>query len=132
MGKAMSPVVISSEPLDSKQLDAMHDHIFARLRQTQSLAGEAFSASFTELVAAIEQDFRREEQLMETFQCPDSHQHREQHARMQSGLHHAAATLMHGDDGPAREALSALEDWLPYHISTQDRHLVSALRSALS
>jgi len=83
-------------------------------------------------VAAIEQDFRREEQLMETFQCPDSHQHLEQHARMQSGLHHAAAALMNGDDGPAREALVALADWLPYHISTEDRHLVSALRSALS
>jgi len=128
----MTPVVISTAPLDSQQLDAMHDHIFARLRQTQTLAGQAFSASFTELVAAIEQDFRREEQLMETFQCPDSHLHREQHARMQAGLHHAAAALMHGDDGPAREALAALTEWLPFHISTQDRHLVSALRSALS
>lgn len=128
----MNPAVTPTAPLDSKQLDAMHDHIFARLHQTQQLNGKAFSASFHDLVAAIEQDFRREEQLMETFQCPDSHQHREQHARMQSGLHHAAAALMHDDDRPAREALAALADWLPYHISTQDRHLVSALRSALS
>jgi hemerythrin-like metal-binding protein len=128
----MNSPLTHTAPLDSKQLDAMHDHIFARLHQTGQLDGRAFSAGFHDLVAAIEQDFRREEQLMETFQCPDSHEHREQHARMQSGLHHAAASLMQGDDGPARKALAALADWLPYHISTQDRHLVSALRSALS
>jgi hemerythrin-like metal-binding protein len=76
----------------------------------------------------IELDFRSEEQLMETFQCADVHLHREQHARMLAGLHHAEASLQQGDERPARRALAALADWLPLHIATQDRHLVRALR----
>lgn len=128
----MNSAAMPKQPVDDVQLDAMHQRIFFLLEGAKQQAGQAFPPAFMELVSAIEQDFRREEQLMETFQCADTHTHREQHARMQAGLHHAESALMQGNEEPARQAIDALAEWLPFHISTQDRHLVSALRSALS
>lgn len=128
----MNSAALTQQSVDNVQLDAMHQRIFLLMENAKQQAGQAFAPAFLELVSAIEQDFRREEQLMETFQCADTHIHREQHARMQAGLHHAESALMQGNEEPARQALDALGEWLPFHISTQDRHLVSALRSALS
>jgi hemerythrin len=54
--------------------------------------------------------------------------HCEQHARMLSGLHHAAARAMAGDCAAGREALRLLPQWLVFHIATMDQALVAALR----
>ena len=110
-------------------LDALHTHLFDLIGRALPLPPGQFAPVFRELVATVEADFRREEELMETFQCSDAHLHREQHARMQAGLHHAAAALEQGDTLPARQALAALRDWLPIHIETQDRHLLRAARA---
>jgi len=114
--------------LDDDLLDAVHGLVFEVLEKTLALSREQFPESYDEVIKKIELDFRSEEQLMEMFQCPDAHLHRAQHARMLAGLHHAGASLLQGDERPARRALAALADWLPFHIATQDRHLVRALR----
>lgn len=111
------------------ELDALHDRLFDLIARTLSLPESELRRVFPDLVATVEADFRQEEALMESFQCPDAHLHREQHARMQSGLHHAAAAMERGDNGPALQALAALRDWLPVHIATQDRHLMRVART---
>lgn len=120
----LPPAALLNEPL----LDAAHERIFAALEQTRQVSQERFPAAYAALVAHIEADFRHEEELMERFQCADAHLHREQHARMLAGLHHAAADLLQGLDGSAQRALDTLADWLPFHIATQDRHLLATLR----
>lgn len=114
--------------LGDPTLDAMHGLIFDNLARTLALPAEQFPAAYDEVVKGMEADFRSEEELMETFQCPDAKLHRAQHARMLAGLHHAASALMRGDGLPARHALHALAEWLPFHIATLDRHLLRVMR----
>lgn len=114
--------------LGDATLDAMHGLVFDSLARTLALPAEQFPAAYDDVVKGMEADFRREEELMETFECPDAKLHRAQHARMLAGLHHAASALMRGDGLPARHALHALADWLPFHIATLDRHLLRVMR----
>lgn len=115
--------------LGEPTLDTAHGLTFELLLNTLRLQDQQFAAAFGGVVDGIEADFRQEEQLMESFECPDAALHRAQHARMLAGLHHAESALMQGDHEPAYQALQALVDWLPFHIATQDRHLVRALRA---
>lgn len=108
------------------ELEALHNRLFDMIRRALRLPAGDLGPVFRELVATVEEDFRREEEIMEAFDCPNAQLHREQHARMQAGLHHAAAALEQGDPHPARVALAALRDWLPFHIETLDRHLLPA------
>lgn len=117
----------AAAPRSRQELDQLHAQLDAMVLRAQSLPAGELAPAFHQLVAAIEADFRGEEQLMECFDCADSHQHREQHARMLSGLHHAASALDQGDALPAQQALSDLRAWLPFHIETQDRHLLHGL-----
>jgi hemerythrin-like metal-binding protein len=114
--------------LGDPAIDTAHDLVFEVLQKTLQLPVEQFRTSYGEVVKGMEMDFRREEELMENFQCPDSRLHREQHARMLAGLHHAGSALQQGDDQQAYLALHALAEWLPFHIATQDRHLLRAVR----
>lgn len=125
----MKPTDLPTEAmLNDPALDAAHELVFTVLETTLALPGQQFPDAYHQLVDSIEADFRHEDQLMETFQCPDAASHRAQHARMLAGLHHAASALMQGDAQPARQALAALRDWLPFHIATQDRHLSRRFR----
>jgi hemerythrin len=119
-----------SAPTTQEQLYKLHEPLFAMIDALLVQPAASFGAGYHKLVSAIEQDFRQEEQWMESCQCPGAHQHREQHARMQAGLHHAAAALEQGDPAPARQAATALREWLPFHIATQDQPLLLALRQA--
>lgn len=114
-------------PRSRPELEQLHAQLDAMVLHAQSLPASELAPAFGQLVAAIEADFRGEELLMECFDCADSHQHREQHARMLAGLHHAASALDQGQPLPAQQALADLRQWLPFHIETQDRHLLHAL-----
>lgn len=114
-----------------QELEHMHRQLFDQIDTALALPPGECRAAYHSLVAQVEQDFRQEEQWMEACQCTDAHLHREQHARMQAGLHHAAAALDQGEPGPARQALAALRAWLPFHIASQDLHLLHAMRQAV-
>lgn len=114
-----------------QQLDHLHQQLFELIDAALALPPGEYGAAYHHLVAQLEQDFRQEEQWMDTCQCADAHLHREQHARMQAGLHHAAAELERGEPGPARQALAALREWLPFHIASQDQHLLHAMQQVL-
>jgi hemerythrin len=108
-------------------LDALHQRLFELIGSALALPAGQLGPAFRDLVATVEADFRREEEMM--GECGDARLHREQHARMQAGLHHAAAALERGDHGPARRALESLRDWLPIHIEILDSKLPHAARA---
>jgi hemerythrin len=122
----------SSLPVDATLGDAAfdiaHGLIFDTLVQALGLPPEKFARAYGDIVKDVEADFRSEEQLMEACQCPDAALHRAQHGRILSCLHHGASALLQGNALPARRAVSALADWLPWHITTLDRRLLRAAR----
>jgi hemerythrin-like metal-binding protein len=110
-----------------QEFDDAHLRIFAELEHARSLQDAALLPAFAQLVTTIECDFHHEDALMEALEYADTHLHREQHARIQAGLHHAESALQQGDGEPARRALTALAEWLPLHFATHDRQLVRDL-----
>lgn len=123
---SLPPEAVLGDPA----LDTAHGKTFEALIQTLAMPETQFVDAYGGVVDEIEADFRHEEQLMESCQCADAALHREQHARMLAGLHHAASALAQGEAGPARLALRDLVDWLPFHIATQDRHLLRAVQAS--
>jgi len=116
--------------LGEPSLDAAHRALFATLARLAALPPADFTPAFDDCVDAMERDFRAEDLLMEAFDLPMLPAHREQHARMLAGLHHAAAALARGNAGPARHAVALLREWLPLHIETMDKGLVAAVARA--
>ena len=108
-------------------IDAAHRALFEELARLEQLDDRYFHAGFGELIAAVERDFREEEDLMEEIGFPSLPNHREQHARVLSGLHHAWASVDAGDLEQGRHALTLLPQWLLFHQATMDLALAAAL-----
>lgn len=111
-------------------IDEAHEALFLELGRLSQLGDPHFSAAFRDLIAAVERDFREEEDLMEEIGFPSLANHREQHARVLSGLHHAWAAVDEGDLAQGRHALSLLPQWLIFHQATMDLALAAALELA--
>jgi hemerythrin-like metal-binding protein len=114
----------------NRSLDEEHQRLFDDLARTAALEGESFAAACSAIIAGIEHDFRHEEDLMEGIDYPALGPHREQHARVLGGLHHAEAALLRGDAAPARRCMELLPQWLELHIATQDAPLALLLEPA--
>ncbi len=112
-------------------MDQSHKALFEKLTKVQNVSDANFPAHYASLVARVEQDFRQEEILMEEIDFPGLRNHREQHAKVLGGLHHAAAAVMNGDVELGRHAIALLPQWFLFHISTMDATLASALRFRL-
>jgi len=108
-------------------IDEAHEALFDELARLARLADQQFSTGFRDLIAAVERDFREEEELMEAIGFPSLANHREQHARVLSGLHHAWAAVDEGDVEQGRHALTLLPQWLLFHQATMDLALAAAL-----
>ena len=108
-------------------IDEAHEALFDELARLAQLADPQFSVGFRELIAAVERDFREEEDLMEAIGFPSLANHREQHARVLSGLHHAWTAVDEGDVEQGRHALTLLPQWLLFHQATMDLALAAAL-----
>ena len=108
-------------------IDEAHEALFLELARLSQLSDQHFSVGFRDLIAAVERDFREEEELMEEIGFPSLANHREQHARVLSGLHHAWAAVDEGDMEQGRHALSLLPQWLVFHQATMDLALAAAL-----
>ena len=108
-------------------IDEAHEALFDELARLARLADQQFSTGFRDLIAAVERDFREEEDLMKAIGFPSLANHREQHARVLSGLHHAWAAVDEGDVEQGRHALTLLPQWLLFHQATMDLALAAAL-----
>lgn len=114
------------EMLGNTAMDAAHWAVYGALSGLACTPGKAFRAAYMAFVAALERDFRLEEEAMELIGYQGLAVHREQHARALAGLHHAQAALDEGDPQPARHSVGLLAHWLPLHILTMDQALAAA------
>jgi|SRR5471032_1506715 len=110
-------------------IDETHAALFLTIAHLEQLDDQQFPTAFRDLIAAVERDFRDEEALMEEIGFPSLASHREQHARVLCGLHHAWAAVDEGDLAQGRHALTLLPQWLLFHQATMDMEM--ALAAAL-
>lgn len=108
-------------------MDAAHHALLDQFARLEAMPDEQLGEAFLALVATVERDFREEEDMMEQIGYPGLHTHREQHARVLSGLHHAEPVAGGADLRPVREALALLPQWFLLHQSTMDMALAAAL-----
>ena len=109
-------------------MDDLHKALLDRLAQLDTVSDADFPAHFSSLIAEVESDFREEEELMERIDYPGIRTHREEHAKLLGGLHHAAAAVMEGNVALGRHAIELLPQWFVFHIATMDTALSFAVQ----
>jgi hemerythrin len=125
----MSKSLWSSETfLGIPSMDGSHKALLDKLALEQNIPDADFPGHYAALVARVENEFREEEQLMEQIDFPGICAHREQHAKLLGGLHHAAAAVMEGDIALGCHTIELLPEWFVFHISTMDTALAFALQ----
>ncbi|HEU4375257.1 MAG TPA: hemerythrin family protein [Telluria sp.] len=105
-------------------IDAAHKALFDEMQSLLGAVDVDLDAGFLRLSDRLECDFREEETLMESFDFPGIRNHRADHARVLSALHHVAP----GDVDAAREVLQLMVQWFPLHVAAMDAELAAALR----
>jgi hemerythrin len=105
-------------------IDAAHKALFDEMQCLLGGADAELDAGLLCLSDRLERDFREEESLMEALDFSGIRNHRAEHARVLSALHHVAPA----DAVAAREVLQLLSLWFPVHVITMDAELVAALR----
>jgi len=106
--------------------DEAHQAFAEQVQQLLDGPDAEFAAGLEELVAALEDDFRLEEDLMEAIGYAAIASHREQHARVLATLHR----LPQDSVAAGRHAVSLLLPWFELHLATADTALAMALQSA--
>jgi hemerythrin-like metal-binding protein len=114
------------------EMDSAHQVLAKTLEQLNSTDDTNFPQAYMALVAKLERDFHVEEALMEDYGLACLQLHREQHARVLSGLHQAQLHVMAGDIELGRHALALLPQWLEVHITTMDQALAAELQIAIA
>jgi len=112
------------------ELDMVHKALVDDVTALLATPDDKFGPAFQKMVANVEKDFHDEEELMEKIDYPGLPEHREQHARVLSALHHVAPHVMDGNIALGREAAELLPQWFLFHLSTMDTELAFALDSA--
>lgn len=105
-------------------IDAAHKALFEEMQFLLGGADAELDARLLCLSDKLESDFREEEALMEAFDFSGIRNHRAEHARVLSALHHVEP----GDAGAAREVLKLMSQWFPVHVASMDAELAAALR----
>ncbi len=110
-------------------MDVLHQQLDEALQATLAANDATFIRRFRALVALLEEAFATEESWMEEVDYPAIRSHREQHARVLSGMHHVHCSLLEGDVGTARKVVAVLlPDWLKLHVATMDTALAMYLQ----
>jgi hemerythrin-like metal-binding protein len=111
-------------------MDAMHRSFMEHLSDMIEAPAERFCVEFPDLVKRVEEDFHEEERLMDAIDYPSLLAHREQHARVLSGLHHILPQVLAGDVETGRQTIDLLAQWFGFHMMTMDTALAYALEMA--
>ena len=116
--------------LGNSEMDASHEALMNTFAKLAHAPDADFAASFMALSAAMEKDFRDEEEVMEQIDFEGLGQHREVHARVLGALHNAMGDVQVGNFELARKAIAYLPDWFALHMSTMDAVLAVAIEVA--
>jgi methyl-accepting chemotaxis protein len=111
-------------------IDAAHKALIDQLSRLRSAPDTAFDDGLTALTAALEVDFREEEELMEKIDFAGLKSHREDHAAILAALHRIAPNGSSENYHLARDLLEVISYWFPVHLQAMDLPLVAALAAA--
>ena len=102
-------------------MDVLHRQVDDALGAALDADDSTFLQRFRQLVSILEEAFAVEESWMEEIDYPAIRSHREQHARVLSGMHHVYCSLLAGNTGTARKVVACLlpEFW-KLHGDTMD------------
>lgn len=103
--------------------DEAHQALTEQIALLLAAPDAEFEAGMAELVAALEEDFRLEEALMEAIDYPALRSHREQHARVLATLHGLAP----GDIAAGHRVAGLVLPWFELHLATADTALALQL-----
>jgi hemerythrin len=105
-------------------MDVLHRKVDDALDAALGADDATFLQRFCRLVTVLEEAFATEEFWMEEIDYPAIRSHREQHARVLSGMHHVYCSLLAGDAATARKVVTfLLPDFLKLHGETMDTAL---------
>lgn len=105
-------------------MDLLHRQVEDALHAALIADDHSFPSRFRALAAMLEEAFATEESWMEDVDYPAAKSHREQHARVLSGMHHVHCSLLAGNVDDARKVVACLlPDWLKLHVATLDTAL---------
>jgi hemerythrin len=108
-------------------MDQAHQAMVEELGRLATADGAAFQAGFFNLIAALERDFREEEELMQQINFPNPQSHHDEHARVMNSLLHVAPRVERGNIDAGREVIRQLPQWFLNHLATLDLMLAIAL-----
>lgn len=112
-------------------MDMLHGQIDDAVHAALTCDDHAFLPRFSALVTVLEDAFAVEESWMEEIDYPATRSHREQHARVLSGMHHVHCSLLADEVGTARKVVACLlPDWLEMHAATLDTALAVYLQAS--
>lgn len=119
------PIILTGIP----PIDQLHLEMADALAWVSLLPEDEFCAGYSALLEKVEHAFAIEEMWMEETDYPGLRQHREQHARLLGGLHHAHARVKGGDVALGKEVTrELLPAWLEVHMATMDVPMGAAIR----
>jgi hemerythrin len=113
-----------------RAMEASHRVLLVEMERAAIVPDAEFADCYAALVASVEHDFASEEQAMEEIDFSGLKIHREQHAKILGGPHHAASKVRGGDIAAGRVAIELLPKWFEFHICTMDAALAVALQIA--
>lgn len=109
-------------------IDYLHCQVREALFVALDADDQSFLPRFRELTTVLEETFATEGSWMEEVEYPAAKSHREQHARVLSGMHHVHCSLLAGEVDAARKVVACLlPDWLTLHVATLDTALAMYL-----
>jgi hemerythrin len=111
-------------------IDTAHDALANAMARLTAAPDDEFASHYELLVAAVEADFRNEEDVMEAMSFAGLKAHREAHAHALAALHRADAQMGGGAVGAGRQTLAALAEWFTLHQATMDLALTEALKAS--
>lgn len=110
-------------------MDALHKNFFDALDELSTASDSEFHIGYDRFIRKVERTFSTEEQWMEEIDFPALKSHREQHARVLSGLHHIRSRVMEGDLALGHDAVERLlPQWFIFHAFTMDAPLATAMQ----
>jgi hemerythrin-like metal-binding protein len=111
-------------------MDELHQDLLNALVCLSSTPDTEYCERYAGLMRKMEHAFSTEEQWMEDINYPNLKNHREQHARVLSALHHVYSHVLDDNTVLGREVTERLlPQWLGFHISTMDAALAATLQS---
>jgi len=105
------------------EIDKVHHDFLEKLSEIANAPDSKLHDLLFAFISGLEEDFKKEEELMESLDYYDIKPHRAQHAKVLGALHQVVPDVLRGEYESTRKALNLLPKWFLFHLSTMDKLL---------